>query len=98
MWGVGARVVRDNVNYYKSVHQLTPAREKWEHSGNFQSESVSSAFNEYFIKLNHYFSSIKRKFLESTSQFPSNFASTSVSSNITPLCFTYFPQKQLIKV
>ena len=29
-----------NVNYYKSVHQPIPARENWEHPGNFQSESV----------------------------------------------------------
>ena len=41
----------------------------------------------YFIKWNHYFSAIKRKFLESTSHFPSNFASTSMPSNITPLYF-----------
>ena len=37
----------DNVNYYKSVHQPIPARENWEHPGNFQSEPVSSAFNEF---------------------------------------------------
>ena len=36
-----------NVNYYKSVHQPIPARENWEHPGNFQSESVSSAFNKF---------------------------------------------------
>ena len=36
-----------NVNYYKSVHQPIPARENWEHPGNFQSESISSAFNEF---------------------------------------------------
>ena len=29
-----------NVNYCKSVHQPIPTREKWEHPGNFQSESV----------------------------------------------------------
>ena len=37
----------DNVNYYKSVHQPIPARENWEHPGNFQSEPVSSAFIEF---------------------------------------------------
>ena len=36
-----------NVNYYKSVHQPIPTRENREHPGNFQSESVSSAFNEF---------------------------------------------------
>ena len=36
-----------NVNYYKSVHQPIPARENWKHPGNFQSGSVSSAFNEF---------------------------------------------------
>ena len=37
-----------NVNYfYKSVHQPIPTRENRENSGNFQSESVSSAFNEF---------------------------------------------------
>ena len=36
-----------NVNYYKSVHQPIPTRENWEHPGNFQSESVSSAFNKF---------------------------------------------------
>ena len=80
-----------NVNYYKSVHQPIPIRENWEHPGNFQNKSVSSAFNWvlpfYFLKWNCYFSASKRKFLESTSQFPSNFASTSVPSNITPLYF-----------
>ena len=35
-----------NVNFYKSVDQPSPARENWEHPGHFQSESVSSAFNE----------------------------------------------------
>ena len=34
-----------NVNYYKSVHQPIPTRENWEHPGNFQNKSVSSAFN-----------------------------------------------------
>ena len=33
-----------NVNY-KSVHQPIPTRENREHPGNFQNESVSSAFN-----------------------------------------------------
>ena len=41
----------------------------------------------YFVKWNRYFSAIKRKCLESTSQFYSNLASTSVPSNITPLYF-----------
>ena len=36
-----------NVNYYKSVHQPIPTRENREHPGNFQSESVSSAFSEF---------------------------------------------------
>ena len=36
-----------NVNYYKSVHQPIPTRENREHPGNFQNESVSSAFNEF---------------------------------------------------
>ena len=36
-----------NVNYYKSVHQSIPTRENREHPGNFQNESVSSAFNEF---------------------------------------------------
>ena len=31
--------------YYKSVHQLFPTCENWEHPGNFQNKSVSSAFN-----------------------------------------------------
>ena len=35
-----------NVNYYKSVHyQPIPTTENREHPGNFQNESVSSAFN-----------------------------------------------------
>ena len=34
-----------NVNYYKGVHQTIPTRENKEHPGNFQNESVSSAFN-----------------------------------------------------
>ena len=38
---------RGNVNYYKSVHQAIPTRENREHPGNFQSESVSSAFSEF---------------------------------------------------
>ena len=33
-----------NVNY-KIVHQPIPTRENREHPGNFQNESVSSAFN-----------------------------------------------------
>ena len=37
----------DNVNYYKRVHQPIPTRENREHPGNFQNESVSSAFNEF---------------------------------------------------
>ena len=68
---------RDNVNYYKSVHQPISTRENREHPGNFQNESVSSAFNWvlpfYFLKWNHYFSACKRKFLESTSQFSFKF-------------------------
>ena len=36
-----------NVNYHKSVHQPIPTRENREHTGNFQSESVSSAFSEF---------------------------------------------------
>ena len=32
-------------NIYKSVHQPIPTSENMEHSGNFQNESVSSAFN-----------------------------------------------------
>ena len=31
--------------YYKIVHQPIPTREKWEHRGNFQNKSGSSAFN-----------------------------------------------------
>ena len=34
-----------NVNYYKSVHLPIPTRETRENPGNFQNESVSSAFN-----------------------------------------------------
>ena len=34
--------LRDNVNYYKSVHHPIPIRENREHPGN---KSVSSAFN-----------------------------------------------------
>ena len=34
-----------NVNNYKSVHQHIPTCENREHHGNFQNESVSSAFN-----------------------------------------------------
>ena len=37
----------DNVSYYKSVHQPIPTPENREHHGNFQSESVSFAFNEF---------------------------------------------------
>ena len=33
-----------NINY-KSVHQPIPTRKNREHPGNFQNESVSSAFN-----------------------------------------------------
>ena len=36
-----------NVNHCKSVHQPIPTRENREHPGNFQSESVSSTFNEF---------------------------------------------------
>ena len=36
-----------NVNYYKSVHHPIPTRENSEHPGNFQNESVGSAFNEF---------------------------------------------------
>ena len=36
-----------NVNYYKSVHQPIPTRENKEHPGNFQSESIRSAFSEF---------------------------------------------------
>ena len=36
-----------NVSYYKSVHQPIPTRENMEHPGSLQSESVSSAFNEF---------------------------------------------------
>ena len=36
-----------NVNYYKTVHQPIPTRENKEHPGNFQSESIRSAFNEF---------------------------------------------------
>ena len=36
-----------NVNYYKSVHHPIPTRENREHPGNFQNESVGSAFNEF---------------------------------------------------
>ena len=38
-----------NVNYYKSVHQPVTTHENRvrEHPGNFQSESVSSSFNEF---------------------------------------------------
>ena len=38
-----------NVNYYKSVYQPIPTRENREHPGNFQNESVSSAFNEFCL-------------------------------------------------
>ena len=34
-----------NVNYYESVYQPISTRENREHPGNFQIESVSSAFN-----------------------------------------------------
>ena len=34
-----------NVTYYKSVHYPIPTRENKEHPGNFQNESVNSAFN-----------------------------------------------------
>ena len=36
-----------NVNYYKRVHQPIPTREKREHPGVFQGESVSSTFSEF---------------------------------------------------
>ena len=84
---------RDNVNHlakcsnvytlpvweycYKSVHQPLPTRENWEHPGNSQNKSGSSAFNWvlpfYFLKWNCYFSACKRQFLESTSQFSFKF-------------------------
>ena len=52
----------DNVNYYKSVLQPISAFENWEHPSNFQSESVSSAFNTFchftFLKWNRYFSAV----------------------------------------
>ena len=35
----------DNVNYHKSVHQPIPTGENRGNPGNFQNESVSSAFN-----------------------------------------------------
>ena len=60
-----------NVNYSKSVHQPIPTCENREHPGDFQNESVSSAFSWvwqfYFPKWNRYFSASKWKFLESTS-------------------------------
>ena len=34
-----------NANYYKSVHQPIHTRENGEHPGNFQNESLSSAFS-----------------------------------------------------
>ena len=36
-----------NVNYYKSVHQPILTHQNREHPGNFQKESVRSAFNEF---------------------------------------------------
>ena len=36
-----------NISYYKSVHQPILTRENRKHPGNFQSESVSSAFNKF---------------------------------------------------
>ena len=70
-----------NVNY-KSVHQPIPTRENREHPGNFQNESVSSAFNWvlpfYFLKWNCYFSACKQKFLESTSRKFLRFSSARV--------------------
>ena len=36
-----------NVNYYKSVYQSIPTRENRKNPGNFQNESVVSAFNEF---------------------------------------------------
>ena len=36
-----------NVNYYKSVNQPIPTHGNREHPGNFQNESVRSAFNEF---------------------------------------------------
>ena len=36
-----------NVIYYKTVHKPIPTRENREHPGNFQSESVNAAFNEF---------------------------------------------------
>ena len=62
-----------NANHYKSVHQPIPTRDNREHPGNFQNESGNSAFNEFC-----------RHFM---AKFSSNFLSTSVPSNITPLYF-----------
>ena len=68
--------------YYKSVHQPIPAWENWEHPGNFQNKSGSSAFNWvlpfYFLKWNCYFSACKQKFLESTSRKFLRFSSARV--------------------
>ena len=90
-------------NYFKSVHQPIPTRENWEHPGNFQNKSGSSAFNWvqpfYFLKWNCYFWACKRKFLESTSPvFPQILHQSSVPSNITRLYIIYFGQKQPVKV
>ena len=35
----------DNVNNYKSVHHPIPTSKNWEHLGNFQNKSLSSALN-----------------------------------------------------
>ena len=63
--------------YHKSVYQPIHTRENWEHPGNFQNKSGSSAFNWvlpfYFLKRNCYFSTCKQKFLESRSQFSFKF-------------------------
>ena len=80
-----------NVNC-KIVHQPIPIRENREYPGNFQNESVSSAFNWvlpfYFLKWNCYFSACKQKILESTSQFSSNFASIfSTIKHNSPILF-----------
>ena len=48
-----------NVNYYKSVHQHIRTCENREYPGNFQNESVSSAFN---VVLLFCFSKIKSLF------------------------------------
>ena len=94
-------------NIYKKVHQPIPTSENMEHSGNFQNESVSSAFNcvlpFHFLKWNRYFTACKQKFLESASQFSFSFCINlqSIKHNSSILFFSssiiYFGQKQSIK-